>query len=610
MLVTVNTLVSFIGNAPNLNGRQSETDGSEHDSNVDDERSGTASYPPPGMGIPASTMQQQPMYQMMPSFSSMYLSSVPSGVNVQAYMNSPIPYPHPYPGMAAGGGGELSAPPQSNRIGRGSGKAGSGGKVSGEKCGSVNETSFNSQPPLTPQDSNSSTDSSTTTLPPTMTAPPPHPPTNYMQMAPVQYTYPYFPQAGPPPPHITSAQHVTGNPLYIPHPTVPVYHPGPIYSSTPAAFCSTDNGIPHSAISVPVSMPPPSDLSSNHVPETNAFTTKEISIDGTYKNSNLIPDSASFEREGHTNGTSFPQENASTSSEVSPENYSIPNNSDQSIPSEVPCSTDKDESGTDENLQINDHSMSSNETGSFKEQSITSVDRSVKSDFKTENVTVMLGEINMNDEKEPTNDKDKESENTFVTKNGINIVDYKKTVKLSANFDLSSVLGTKVTESAEDKNKKLTETESNESKTGSTENVNVKSNSTSSQDVSSGSELPISKASSSTDIKSENAEESVSTPSAKTWASLFKESSSSKPKPSATTLAKSPVESASSTPIYANKIVDSHSNTTTFNNTSSFNGQSTASQGRIPQYKNSPMSYSSIADDIALPKIGGKFPNF
>lgn len=559
---------------------------------MDDERSGGASYPPPGVGLPASSMQQQPVYQMVPPFSNMYVGSIPSGVNVQGYVNSSIPYPHPFPGMAAGG--ELNTPPNSNRGGRGSGKTGAGGKVSGEKGGgssggSVNET-FNSQPSLTSQDSNSSSDLSTPTLPPTLAAPPPHPPTNFMPMGPMQYGYPYFQQAGPPPPHITSAQHATGSPLYIPH---HVYHPGPIYSSPPAAVFSTDNGIPpHSAVSVPVSMPPPSELSSNHESESSAFAAKEVSTEETYKNSNLMADAAPFEQDARKNGGgNLAQENVPTSSDVSPENYSLPNSSDQSIPSEVLCSTDRDESSTDDHCHTHDHSISSSETASL-EQPLNSTEKSVKSDSKVDSATIMLGDMSVRDEKA----SDKEPETTCVTKNGVTVMNYKNGMKLTANFDLSTVLGPNATNNVVESNGKVTETESKESKCGSSENVNGKCNT--SQDASS--------TSSSTEIKTESVEEPPSAPETKTWASLFKgPSSSSKPKPSAAAVAKQPIESGNHTPTYVHQSSDSHSNTTS-SNTSSVNGMSiNQSQSKMLQYRNSPMSSSSIADDTTLPKIGG-----
>lgn len=578
------------GNAPILNGRQSETDGSEHDSSVDDERSGASSFPPPGVGLPATSMQQQ-VYQVMPPFSNMY-----AGMNMQGFVNSPIPYPHPYPGIATSG--ELNTPPNSNRGNRGGGKSNSGGKLSNEKGSGVNDSSFNSQAPLTSQESNSTNDPSTPTLPPALAGPPPHPPTNFMPLGPMQYSYPYFHQAGPPPPHITSAQHATGSPLYIPH-SVPIYPP--MYNSAPAAVYSTDNGMPHSAVSAAsVSMPPPTEIIANHEAETTNFGTEENSVDEGYKTSNLRIDSPPFEQQGTLkNGNSFSQGNVSTSSDIaSDNNHSLPNNSDQSIPSEVPCSTDKEESVTDDNYHANDSSLSSSETASCLEQPINFGEKYPK----VENLTNSMSSISIKDENKKL-PSDKEASNSF-SKNGVVIMNYKNGMTIPTNIDISNIINSqKMDASANEANEKCNDTESNESKTGSIENINGKSN-TSQDSISSVFEAPVK--TSGADAKSESIEEPAPAQGMKTWASLFKESSSSfRSRPSPSIAPKTSSEMCNNAAVYLNQNADGHSAAAS-TNSSSINGMHTMqSQSKAPVYnKYSPMLSSTLADDTTLPKIG------
>ncbi|XP_065211966.1 ubiquitin carboxyl-terminal hydrolase 10-like isoform X2 [Planococcus citri] len=403
------------GNTPILNGRQSESDGTESETNAEDERSGTTSFPPPGVGLPAgSAMQPHHLYQMMPPLSNhLYVGSIPSGVSVQGYVNSPIPYPTSYAtsiptggdpntpqpqpnvnrggGGGSGGGGASSGSGGSSggSAGRNNGKSGGGGaKMASDKQGGANDCSVSyatsaaaasanaQQPPPSAlnmgQDSSGSggggNDLSAPTMPATSMAmtgpPPPHHQPNFMPLG-MQYSYPYFSPTGPPhpPPHMTSAQHATGSPIYIPHPpAVPMYHHAPIYNSGPAAVYSTDNGIsPHSTVTVPVSVSmahPPSDLppphqqhhqhhhhqqqqqqqqqqqhqqqpphgssasSVNRGGENDSFNVKENAVtpsnETVYKNSNLMADSAPFEPENQKNAAtaSYAQTDGSVRKDV------------------------------------------------------------------------------------------------------------------------------------------------------------------------------------------------------------------------------------------------------------------------------------------------------
>lgn len=663
VLIFVRYLLS--GNAPIVNGRQSDNDGSEGDSNVDDERGGgaAAGYPPPGVGLPAaSTMQQQPVYQMMPPFSNLYVGSVPSAVNVQGFVNSPIPYPHPYSAMASSA--ELATATNNAGGGRGGSgnRSGAGGKAAAGKIGADKglQNSTDSSPynaaggPLQPQDANATAanDLSAPTLPPTM-APPPHPQANLMPFGAMQYGYSYFPQAGhhPPPPHLTSAQHAAGSPLYIPHPSMPVYH-GPIYSSGPAAAVfSTDNGLPpHSAVSAaPISMPPPADLvvashevepvitstasasvsakapsadgaaSANAAPNTSAVDEVDQA-----KQSNLMVDSAPYQPDGQKGGAAtFVPDNAPAIMNASTPVGSTENVATVGLHAAVDSNAAAPVAETDKQST----SVQSNNNSVAKEVALLPAEVEIEVDVETVDpvtevsVYPTVGDNNVSsgrkaDAKEavaaPVADKAKSVAASGTTTTTESLSNGPKGAQQPDCGDHAAVETASHT----------SESGSNESKSsGSPESVNGKSNSSESAN-SSGFESGVSKLSSTVE-KEETSEESSPPPSAatKTWASLFKgpSSSSAKSKASPAAAAASAASrlssneasaNSASAPLYAQNADSAiHSSSSSLaGHTSSLNGGVPVAQCAIksPSYRYSSSSSMSLADDTALPKIGGE----
>lgn len=639
---------------------------------MDDERGGsaTAAYPPPGVGLPAaSTMQQQPLYQMMPSFSNVYVGGVP---NVQGYVNSPIPYPHPYSAMAPSA--DLSTPANNagrggsgNRSGGAGGKAASG-KMAADKglSNNADPSPYNASAPLPPPDLNAAgaaNDPSAPTLPPALGPPPqphPHPQANLLPFGAMQYGYSYFPQAGhhhPPPPHLTSAQHAAGSPLYIPHPSMPVYH-APIYSSGPAAAVySTDNGLPpHSAVSAtPVSMPPPAELvMANHEVEctaagaaaTNTPTSGSLKtpVDGvapadappnaapilaneSCKQSNLMVDSAPYQPDNQKSGASFVPENPPAAV-----NASTPVGSTENIAA----------AGLLHSTVANDTSVNVAGVAAEKEQNSTCVENG--NDGVANDVTPLpVADANPECAKVDADGKtDAKGENDDAVQKA-DVVDAAAVTAKNSGIGASPA-GADATTSESLSNAKPTqqlsatecgdhaavetasrtsESGSNESKSsGSPESVDGKSNSSESAN-SSGFESGVSKLSTTAE-KEETSEESSPPPSAttKTWASLFKGPSSSAAKSKASPAAAATVavsrlslneapSNSVAAPTYAHHNADSaiHSSSSSLaGHTSSLNGGLPVAQGPIksPSYRYSSTSSMSLADDTALPKIGGE----
>lgn len=570
-----------------LNGRQSENDGNETESNVEDERTGATTFPPPGVGLPtASTMQQQPMYQMMPPFSNVYVGSIPSGVSVQGFVNSPIPYPHPYPGITTGG--ELNIP-QNNRGTRGSSKVGNAGKIPGEKGGNTNDSSFNPQQSLPSQESSPTNDPSAPTLTPAMAPqPPPHPQANFVPLGPVQYSYSYFPQPGhpPPPPHLPSAQHATGSPLYIPHPSVPMYHT-PIYNSAPAAVFPADNTVSHS---IPVSVPPPSDISANHETESaSTFVTKELPTDdNTYKNSNLLVDSLPFEPESQKNGNFVALENVTRASvHIASEDNAILK-SDLSTSNDIKLAA-LNESAVNENFQMNDISLSSNETVVNVEKSTEKTDKPVEN---VNNILFMLNEMKVKEgSAEGLNEKDSVTSSPEVVSN------------------TKVILNTENIEDGSEANIKSSDVGITELKNIPSEGVTSKS--TTSQNSSSGFDINGTKIVNITavDVKNEVTDENtLHSTATKTWASLFKGSSLStaKVKPTVAMSIRTTIEKTNNiVTTFSNQIIDNIANSSMSSNIASVNGVPSIQSHNKVQNNKYPMSSTSLADDTALPKIGG-----
>lgn len=645
---------------------------------MDDERGGgaAAGYPPPGVGLPAaSTMQQQPVYQMMPPFSNVYVGNIPSAVNVQGFVNSPIPYPHPYSAMAPSA--ELATPPNNVGGGRGgntnrSGSSGAGGKGTGGggKMGtdkalnnSADSSPYNSVGPLPPPDSNATAaanDPSAPTLPPTL-GPHPHPQANILPFGAMQYGYSYFPQAGhhPPPPHLTS-QHAAGSPLYLPHPSMSVYHT-PIYSSGPAtAVFSTDNGMPpHSAVSAaPVSMPPPADLVvANHEVEVTVTSSATAStpasailkapgdsvastnvapnasaIDEPCKQSNLMVDSVAFEPESQKSGgpaTDFVSENTSAAM-----NVSTPVGSTENVASVGLNSIVDNDAGVAVIAAETEKKPTTIQNSNPMVNEVTSLP---VADKNSECAKVVVEKVDVTVEKGVHSI----SENNIC---GSRKVDTKEATAVpGTDKDKNIVSGVNASSSECLSNPKTTqqqlldcadpvavemasrssETGSNESKNSSSpESVNGKSNSSESAN-SSGFESGVSKLSLTAE-KEETSEESSPPPSAatKTWASLFKGPSSSSVKSKASpaavaTMAASRLSSNETpannmaAPTYAAQNADSaiHSSSSSLaGHTSSLNGGVPVAQCVIksPSYRYSSSSSMSLADDTALPKIGGE----
>lgn len=325
--------------------------------------------------------------------------------------------------------------------------------------------------------------------------------------------------------------------------------------------------MPHSAVTVPVSVaPPPSEMAANH--EAESF--KENSNEEAYKNSTLMVDSAPFEPENQKNGNFVP-ENVSVGNDVTMDS-TLPEGGNQLVNDIANANGNEkhDEFQMDGAASVNENVI--------VEQSVV-VD---KAHEKDENVAALMNDLRVD---ERTVD-DKETNTSRDTNDKIGNAE---------NLSITSETDSKSTENMWNDTKNVNEA------------MNGKHTSSPDTSSSSGFDLSATQSTSSSETKSEIVEEPtlVLGNCKKSWASLFKESPSTKSKPSVVARSVPGEQVNSNTSANANQHAENISSKSSSGN-SSLNGMPSISShtNKTQNYK---MSSPSLADDTLLPKIGGLY---